>query len=132
MMAFGHSKLDVLPEEDVLEAIRRGCEEVSVVAHRCDEIEHSGPVTQLMLDEIRKRRFLICDVTHERPNLYYEVGYAHGLGKEVILTAQNDTRIHFDIANYNVIFYSSATELQKRLVKRLKGKMTDEEKEKIN
>ena len=104
-MAFADQRQGYLPVIDIMGAIKRACDAVGVKAHRVDEVEHSTSITAVLLNEIKTHRFLISDLTHQRPNVYYEVGYAHGLGKEVILTAQAGTEVHFDIAGYNVIFY---------------------------
>lgn len=132
MMAFGHSEPGSLHNRDVVAAIQRACAAVSIDAYRADEIEHSGSITKVIVDSIKKHRFLIGDLTHVRPNVYYEVGYAHGIKKEVILTAYKGTSIQFDIASYNVIFYESATGLEEKLIKRLKSKLTDKEREKFS
>lgn len=114
-----------LPElEDVLNAIKRACEQHGIVAVRSDEIEHSDRITDLILEHVRTSRILICDVTHERPNVYYELGYAHGFGKQVILAAKVGTKLHFDIKDYNVIFYSNCSELEKRVLLRLTSVLT--------
>lgn len=128
MMAFTDRGQGLLPGVDILNAIKRACEKAGVQAHRADEVEHSGGVTGLIRDEIRTHRFLISDVTHQRPNVYYEVGYAHGLGKEVILTAQEGTEVHFDIAGHNILFYLSSTDLEDRILKRLRAKITAQER----
>jgi hypothetical protein len=125
IMAFTDQGTGFLPIVDIHAAIKRGCDTAGVRAHRVDEVEHSGPITQLLLDQIKLHRFLISDLTHERPNVYYEVGCAHGIQKEVILTAQKGTQVHFDIASYNVIFYGSATELETRVAKRLQARMSN-------
>jgi hypothetical protein len=79
IMAFNNQGSGFLPVDDIHGAIKRGCETVGIRANRVDEVEHSGPITSLVLEQIRDHRFLISDITHERPNVYYEVGYAHGL-----------------------------------------------------
>ena len=71
---------------------------------------------------------LFRSLTHERPNVYYEVGYAHGMQKEVVLTAYEGTNVHFDIASHNVIFYASATELEQRVAKRLRARIENAER----
>jgi hypothetical protein len=119
IMAFTGQRAGCLPVVDILAALKRGCESAGIRAHRVDEVEHSGSITSLLLQQIRLHRFLVSDLTHERPNVYYEDGFAHGLGKEVIMTAQKGTQVHFDIAAYNVIFYESVTELEERVKKRI-------------
>jgi hypothetical protein len=47
----------------------------------------------LVLDHIRRYRFLISDLTYERTNVYYELGYAHGLKKEVVVAKRLRSRI---------------------------------------
>jgi hypothetical protein len=124
-MSFTDQSSAFIPTVDIHRAIQRGCEAAGVRAQRVDEVEHSGSITALLLEEIKRHRFLISDLTHERPNVYYEIGYAHGLQKEVILTAQKGTQVHFDIASYNVIFYTSATDLEDRVAKRLQARISN-------
>lgn len=67
---------------------------------RVDEISHTGNITDLILDAINRSRFVVADLTDERPNCYYEVGYAHAQGKPVIILAKEGTQRHFDISTY--------------------------------
>lgn len=124
IMAFSDHQSGFIPVVDISAAISRACASVDIRAERADQIEHSGLITSVILERIKSRRFLISDLTHQRQNVYYEIGFAHGLGKEVVLTAQKPTEIHFDIAGYNVIQYESLTELEERVVSRLKAKLT--------
>lgn len=105
--------------EDCLLAIKRASDAHGIGAIRVDEIEHSGRITDLILEKIEKSRFLVCDITTERPNVYYELGYAHGLKKEVILVAKQGTPAHFDIKDYNIIFYKNITDLETRVARRI-------------
>jgi hypothetical protein len=127
IMAFSEQAPGHLPIVDIHAAIRRGCDTVGVKAHRADEVEHSGSITKLIFEEIQKHRFLISDLTHERPNVYYEIGLAHGMAKEVVLTAHKGTTLHFDIAAYNVIIYASGTELEERIARRLRARIENAE-----
>ncbi len=105
--------------EDVLSSIKRATKDHGIECVRVDEIEHTGKITDLILDHLRISAYLICDISTERPNVYYELGYAHGIKKEVILIAQEGSNIHFDIKDYNIIFYKSFTDLESKLSKRI-------------
>ena len=75
-----HADLD-----DVSNALKEVCAEFAVTALRADDVEHQDRITDLVLNHIRESEFLIADLTGERPNVYYEIGYAHALGKRPIL-----------------------------------------------
>lgn len=105
--------------EDSQNAIKRATAQHGIEAVRVDEIEHSKKITDVILEKIKVSRFLVCDISTERPNVYYELGFAHGIGKEVILFAREGTTLHFDIKDYNVIFYKSYSELETRVAKRI-------------
>lgn len=105
--------------EDSLQAIKRAASQHGIAAIRVDEIEHSSKITDVILRKLREARFLVCDISTERPNIYYELGFAHGIEREVILVAREGTTLHFDIKDYNVILYKSYSELESRVAKRI-------------
>jgi len=100
---------------DVLNTIKRTCKELGKVAERVDDYIHKNEITDKMLGSIKTAEYVIADLTHSRPNVYYELGYAHAYGKNVVLTAKTGTKLHFDIRNYNVLFYTTLTELERKL-----------------
>jgi hypothetical protein len=63
---------------DVLEAIKAGAKECGVTAERVDDDDRNERITDRMLESIQKAQFVIVDLTNERPNVFYEAGYAHG------------------------------------------------------
>ena len=105
--------------EDAHAGIKCAAEQVGLIAERVDEIAFTGLITEKILSSIRCAEYIVADLTHERPNVYYELGYAHAFGKKTILTAREGTELHFDVRNYQVIFYSSRAQLEKLLKGRL-------------
>ena len=67
---------------------------------------------------IQKARLIVADLTHERPNVYFEVGYARGLGKTVITTAREGTNLHFDVKDWTCTFYNDSRVLERHLQER--------------
>lgn len=82
---------------------------------RIDDFDITNRITPKIFEYIRNAEFIIADLTFERPNVYYELGYAHAYGKTVIITAKNDTKLPFDIKDYNTIFYENFQELTKKI-----------------
>jgi hypothetical protein len=95
--------------------LKEECSSLGLTATRVDEGTGSSFVIREVTDLIERSEFLICDLSNERPNVYYEVGYAHGVGNEaadILLIARAGTALHFDIAPLRVHFYRDLDELR--------------------
>lgn len=96
-------------------AIKSACDELHLNAVRIDDAHAgSGFIIRDVIEMIEAAEFLVCDLTDERPNVYYELGYAHGVGNEaddILLVARIGTKLHFDIAPLRVRYYVDHPEL---------------------
>ncbi len=70
--------------EDV---VKRVCAEFGLEARRADETYGPGVVIADMVRDIAESEFVVVDITHPNPNVYYELGYAHAIRKPAILLA---------------------------------------------
>ncbi|MFW9877007.1 MAG: hypothetical protein ACFFG0_28265 [Candidatus Thorarchaeota archaeon] len=110
--------------ENTYQIIKNECKNIDINAIRIDEIQTSALITKEVLDEIQSSEYIIVDLTLERPNVYYELGFTHGIGKDnekIILLAKKGTNLHFDIRNMRTIIYENHEHLRKELKKRLKA-----------
>ena len=110
--------------ERTYQVLKEECRRVDIRAERIDEIATSGVINDEVLEKIKESEYLFVDLTFERPNVYYELGYTHGLDKSnerIILMARKGTKLHFDIRNMRTIFYENHEELRREVRKRLKS-----------
>lgn len=109
--------------DDAYDAIVRGVKRWNRKAsvERVDQIEEDFKITDKVIECIDKAALIIADLTGERPNVYYELGYARAKGKRLIHTAMEGTKLHFDVKDYNTIFWDSGRTLEMDLAKRLRS-----------
>ena len=111
IMSFGQEMKDTYEEmKFAVEAYGN-----NLKVERIDDEFGDYKITETILKKIQQAEFIICDLTEEKPNVYFELGYARGIKKTVILTAKYGSKIHFDVRGYRVVFYSSLTELKQKL-----------------
>lgn len=98
---------------------------------RIDQQEHVNKIDDEIIAEIRRARFVVADFTHgttgARGGVYYEAGFAHGVGIPVIFTCRKDSfdKVHFDTRQYNHIVWSEPKELRRKLTSRVAAVMGD-------
>ena len=115
--------------DDSMTACRDGIElgigDAGYKPFRIDQKEHINKIDDEIIAEIRRSRFLVADFTHgedgARGGVYYEAGFAHGLGIPVIFTCRQDAvcTLHFDTNHYNHIVWANPEELREKLKNRI-------------
>jgi len=117
-MAIDSSNSDL---EDVLDSIKETADKCGIHAERVDEVQSNDRITDRILESINKAQFVIVDLTHSKPNVFYEAGYAQGLKKTPIYIARHGTPLAFDLKDYPVIFFNNMRELKSKLEDRLRA-----------
>ena len=104
-----------------IDHIKPVVESEGISCQRADEIVGTSIITFDIWEKINRSRFIIADLTGKNPNVFYEIGLAHALGKEVILITQTMTDVPFDLKSLRCIVYSfrprGMKELEVELIK---------------
>lgn len=74
-------------------------------AERLDEQIYTSSMYGRLVNQIAKADLIVADVSEENPNVFYEVGYAHALNKEVFLVTNGSGKFHFDVQDRRHIVY---------------------------
>jgi hypothetical protein len=108
--------------EDVYRiGIKEACDNANAYCERVDEQIFSERIIDRIYNQIAKADIVIADMTGRNPNVFYEVGYAHALGKLTILLTQNADDIPFDLKHFpHIIYGTRISYLRDELKKRVK------------
>lgn len=85
--------------------IREACEAAGAYCERVDEQVFEERILDRVYNQIAKADVLIADMTGQNANVFYEVGYAHGLDRSVILLTKSADDIPFDLKHFHHIVY---------------------------
>lgn len=85
----------------------RALEEAGFEVSRADNINNAQNILKDIVKGIAQSDLVIADITDSNPNVYYELGLAHALGKPTILLAQEIDDVPFDLRSYRIIPYKT-------------------------
>lgn len=107
-------------EDGIFLAVKNDCKMEPV---RIDLVPHNDNIVDKIISEIRSCQFMVADFTGQRGGIYFEAGFAKGLGRPVIWTCRKDDfeNIHFDIAQFSHIIWKDPADLRMRLADRIKA-----------
>lgn len=89
----------------VYESIQQAADSAGLRCRRADDFWEAPAIIQDIVSLIDRAQVVICDCTNRNPNVFYETGIAHTLGREVILITQNAADIPFDLRHLRYISY---------------------------
>lgn len=105
--------------QDVYAAIREMARSKNLRCLRADDIWEHDAIIQDVVSLICRSQIVVCDCTSRNPNVFYETGIAHALGKKVVLITQRGDDIPFDLRHLRYLEYLNNNEGRAELVSRL-------------
>jgi hypothetical protein len=80
------------------------CASVGLAPLRADGIFSNNPIMDDIRDSVASAKVIVADLTNNNPNVFYEVGICHAIGKPVVLISQSEN-IPFDLRHLRCILY---------------------------
>jgi len=94
--------------DDVYQTIKGVWQRLGLRCLRSDEIFHTREIMCVAIcQNIQRARFIVADMTGKNPNVFYELGIAHILGKPVVLITQRPEDVPFDLRAMLYIHYGN-------------------------
>ena len=110
---------------DVYATLQAVADQLGMTCKRADDIWNHDAIIQDIVSLICDSEVVICDLTGRNANVFYEVGIAHCLGKDVILITQSADDVPFDLRHIRFISYLNNGEglqqLSKSVSERIKS-----------
>ncbi len=86
--------------------VKPAIESSGFTVERADEIFGTQPIIEDIWEGINSSEIIIADVTNRNPNVMYEIGMAHTVGKPVLIVTQDIDDVPFDLKHHRCIMYS--------------------------
>ncbi len=86
-----------------------------------DDFAGSFKIEELAKKNMNNCRLAIVDLTENKPNVYYELGYIHAQRTDCIITAHVESQPAFYPSIYKTVFYKNASELEEKLYRQISG-----------
>lgn len=108
---------------NAFDSFRAACE---AYKYRCERVDETNTKDTSIVAEILQRindsAFVIADLTELKQNVFFELGFARGLGRRVIATAKEGTELPFDVKDIPVTFWKPINPkgLREKLIDRIR------------
>jgi hypothetical protein len=117
--------------EQIYKSIRAAGISHGLTVERVKDVQGDFRITDKIIEMITTAGFVVADLTHERPNVYFELGYARALHKIVITILREGHKVHFDAQDWPYISYNHDRMLKRVLEKRFEFELGKNKKEKL-
>jgi hypothetical protein len=105
LMPFGESWSEYIWKEEIQKSVHK-YQKAKLNCIRADDL-FGHDVMLDTYESIAKARIVIADITNRNANVFYELGIAHCIGKDVILLSQGADHIPFDLLRFRHCIYSN-------------------------
>lgn len=78
---------------------------LGLISRRADDIFDTRPIMEDIWQQLNEAGIVVAELTGRNPNVFYETGIAHTIGKEVILLTQTMDDVPFDLRHLRCIVY---------------------------
>ena len=95
--------------------IKSACALNQLVAVRGDEAFQAGNILKYIIEQIIVSPYIIANINGRNPNVHYELGIAHSLGKNIVLVSETLEDIAFDLQGERILTYRNREELNVKL-----------------
>lgn len=123
-LIFAAMPFDPSYDDVFLVAMAHAARSIRAVCRRTDKLDYTGDIVAKVLALIHQSVAVIADLSEGRPNVLYEVGYAHALHKPTIhICSTPVNELPFDVGHWNTLAYQKGQthRLRRPLARRLKA-----------
>jgi nucleoside 2-deoxyribosyltransferase len=87
------------------------------------KVQDNDNINDTIMAGIRAAQVIVADVTYQRNGVYFEGGFAMGLGRHVVWMCREDDlkNVHFDTRQYRHIVWTDHQDLRTKLTARLRA-----------
>lgn len=111
--------------DDVYEAIESTARQSYYSCKRADKVWESHEIIQDIFNLIRSAAIVVVDISGKNANVFYELGIAHALGKEVVIISRDTDKMPFDIVHHRILKYYPNHEGLEELKKNLRDRFSN-------
>ena len=105
LMPFSESWSDYIWRKQIKLTVEK-IADYNLICKRADDL-YGRDIMQDIYESLLTASVIIADMTNRNANVFYELGIAHTLGKDVILLAQSIDDIPFDLNRFRTCVYSN-------------------------
>jgi len=115
--------------KDLRNAIQKACQRFGYNARRVDESSDRKRIIPEIIRGIRQSAFIIADISEEKSNVYWELGLASGMNKDIIVVAKKGSNRPFDVNDVPVLYWESFSQFEEDLAKQVESIATQQGRE---